>query len=1057
MAMRSPTEDSALIADGAERRAIREDLDTTILVEAAAGTGKTRSLVERMVALVATGKTTVDRLSAVTFTIRAAAQLKQRFQGALERALRQESHSGRRERLAAGLKSIDLCFVGTIHAFAARLLRERPVEAGIEPGFVEMDEPENGAARQEAWDRFAERLFVTGDPRLARLIELHVRLSDLTDAFKDVCENSDVEAATSPRLPEPDFSGARAQVADFLQRVAAGLRSAAPPGGWDDFQEAVGRAVRLSELLDSSRAADFVEILRILRPVTVHDAAGAWKKQMDRLREDVVKPSLIQWAEYVHPDVMPLLLEAREEFRQWRRRNGRANFQDLLVEARDLLRDHPSVRAALFTRFTPILVDEFQDTDPIQAEILFYLTGTDREELDWRRLQPAAGSLFVVGDPKQSIYRFRRADILTYQEVRESVERCGRVLRLSTNFRSTPALCAWVNGTFARTEFFGGGPTPLQAAYVPMVAWKTRQTGGPAAVRIDAPAGRDLTVVETDSRRIADFIAAAVALGERRPDDFLLLFRRRKFMAHYAQALEARGIAADLGGGSAFGDSEDLGALLPVLQALADPDDPVAFVAALRGPLFGVDDDDLYRFSRGGGRFHFRSTPPDTASPRLTEAFDLFREGEELIRSLPPAAAIARLVARLGLTARAAAQPLGQSRAGNLAKALAAARKFSAEGLDFAGVVRELDSLRHQDSIEQMSLEPGRAGAVRLLTTHGAKGLEAPVVFLAEPTREPAGGRDVFIDRNVSPPVGAFRVTRSIGERIRLEIGRPKGWQQMQKTEEQFEEAEKARLLYVAATRAEEQLIVSVKRNKSGKAAGPWCLLDPYVKATLPDPTPPPQRTPQSPGEPPAAELAAFRARASERRAAAARPGYRVGSVTAIAHAQGERPRWEWTGKGMSWGRVLHGLLEASMRDPALDLRACAANLLAEEGRPAQELDEAVALAQAVHASPLWKRALSSPRCLVEVPFALSVPAETEGEAAGAELLIGAIDLVFEEADAWFVVDYKSDIVSENRSKLVDFYRPQVARYRRYWEQLTGKKTRAGLYFIHTGEEVWLE
>ncbi len=920
-----------------------------------------------------------------------------------------------------------------------------------------MDEPENGTARQEAWDRFVERLFVRGDPRLARLIELHVRLSDLTESFADVCENSDVDVAPPARTPEPDFASARAEVDDFLQRAAAALPSAPPAGGWTGFQEAVRRARRLSELLDPSRAADFVEILRVLRSGNIREGAGGWRKQVDRLRDEVVKPSLTRWAEYVHPDVMPLLLEARDEFRSWRRKNGRANFQDLLVEARDLLRDHADVRAALFHRFTPILVDEFQDTDPIQAEILFYLTGSDPEERDWRRLQPVPGALFVVGDPKQSIYRFRRADILTYQEVRRSIESCGRVLRLSTNFRSTPAVCAWVNQTFARPEFFGGGPSPLQADYVPLIPSKPDRSEGPAALRSETPAegNAEQPVLEADSARIADVIAASVARGERRPEDFLLLFRRRKPMARYAEALEARGIATDLGGGKAFGASEDLSALLPILRALADPDDPVALVAALRGPVFGMDDDSLYRFARAGGHFRFRSALPAPAEPRLAEAFELFREGEDLVRTLPPGAAIARLVQRLGLAALAAAQPLGQSRAGNLTKAVAAARKFSAEGMDYGGVVRELDGLRKQDLIEQMSLEPGRIGAVRLLTIHGAKGLEAPVVILAAPTGHPIKGRNVFVDRSASPPLGAFRVAKRIGDFAFDEIALPPGWKQMRETEELFEEAEEARLLYVAATRAEELLVVSIKRNKNGSAAGPWARLDRSVHAALPQPAAAPPTPLASAGDPPVRDLAAFRALAAERRARAREPGYGVASVTTVAHADAARPDWQWTGKGMSWGRVLHGLLEASMKDPSLDLQACGANLLAEEERSPSELAEAVRLVESVRSSDLWRRALAARRCLVEVPFALTIPGE--GGADAASVLTGAIDLVFEEDDGWIVVDYKSDIVEGDLTPLVDFYRPQVAQYRRYWEELTGRKTKAGLYFIPRAEEVWLE
>ncbi|HEY4228848.1 MAG TPA: UvrD-helicase domain-containing protein, partial [Thermoanaerobaculia bacterium] len=145
------------LPDEAARRAIREELGTTLLVEAAAGTGKTESLVERMVGLIRTGRAPVDRLSAVTFTIKAAAELSQRFQSRLEVAAR-GARGEERERLVDALARLDTAFVGTIHAFCARLLRERPVEAGVDPGFEEMEQPEDEVARREAWERYAERL-----------------------------------------------------------------------------------------------------------------------------------------------------------------------------------------------------------------------------------------------------------------------------------------------------------------------------------------------------------------------------------------------------------------------------------------------------------------------------------------------------------------------------------------------------------------------------------------------------------------------------------------------------------------------------------------------------------------------------------------------------------------------------------------------------------------------------------------------------------------------------------------------------------------------------------
>ena len=1051
------TDETAATADAPTRRAIETELSTTMLVEAAAGTGKTSSLVARMVALVATGAARVENLSAVTFTIRAAAQLSQRFQNELEKRRESEADAGRRRNLDDALRALESSFVGTIHAFCARLLRERPVEAGVDPAFREMDEPEDNVARDEAWERHIQSLFVANDPAIPRLAALGVRLGDLREAYDEICENSDVRPAIGPETPEPDFAEARRRVGAFLELAAGAMPAEAGPDGWTGFESAVRRAVRLSALLDTSRGPDFVQVLQALRGSKAREKAPrALKAALESLQEEVVKPALRQWAEHLHPIVIPLLVAARDAYRDWRRENGRLNFQDLLLEARDLLRARPDVRRALRGRFTPILVDEFQDTDPIQAEILFYLTGEDSDESDWRKLKPAPGSLFVVGDPKQSIYRFRRADIETYQTVRRLIEESGgKVLTLSTNFRSSATLCDWVNRVFGRPDFFPPTPTRQQAAYVALEANRSGGAGSPAVYRLEVPGSGNRVdpVVQNDSEQVSRFIAAAIASRQRSPGDFMILFRRRRYMGAYARALEERGVPYEIGGGGAFGESDELAALMPVLESLADPDDPVPFVAALRGPVFGVDDDALYRFARAGGRFRFTAVPPSDADPRIVRAARLLREALAEIEALPPAAAIARLCGRLGLTALAAAEELGASRAGNLLKALAAARKFSAEGLDFAAVVRELGRMREEDLIEQMSVEPGRPGVVRLLTLHGAKGLEARVVFLAEPAADNFPPRDFWIDRESEPPLGHFRIVQRLGQRGEQDLAVPPGWDAMLEAEKAFEQAENVRLLYVGATRAEDLLVVSIKRTAAGKAAGPWAPLDRYMPATLAMPAPTPGgRRDSPPGlAEPAEEAREARAR---RLAACAAPSYAVVSVTDVAHAA-EKPAWERTGRGMSWGRVLHGVLETAMRDPKADLRLIAANLLAEEERPAGDLDDVVRVVEGVRKSPLWRRALASKHRLAEVPFALPVDPVDLGLAGapGATVLQGAIDLVFEEADGWVLVDYKSDTVTpENRADLEAYYAAQVAHYRRYWEKLTGRRTRAGLFFLHTGE-----
>ncbi len=1045
------------LPDEDARRAIREDLGTSLLVEAAAGTGKTTSLVERMTALIRTGATTIDRLSAVTFTIKAAAELSERFQTSLEAAARAASGE-EKSRLDAALSRLDSAFVGTIHAFCARLLRERPVEAGVDPGFDEMDEPENAAARLEAWERYTERLFTDENPILPRLSALNVRLEDLRQTYETLSDNEDVVPSIGAEETAPDFSAERAAVAKFLGRAQAELPTEMPPGGWTDYQEAVRRAARLVALRDTADAAAFAQVLDALdRAKKKGTEAGRLRAEFETLCREALEPGLRRWREFLHPILMRAVAPAAQDYAAWRLRHGRLNFQDLLLIARDLLRGHPRVRTAFQDRFLPILVDEFQDTDPIQAEILFYLTGADVEEKDWKKLTPRPGSLFVVGDPKQSIYRFRRADIETYSAVRERLEKSGRVLHLSSNFRSTGRLCAWVNGAFARE--FPPASTPQQAAWVPLSA--RRAEGEPAVFRLQTRTSGPATapVVEQDSLRIARAIEGAVGRGERAPGDFLVLFRTRKFMSEYARALEARGIPYELSGGGAFKDSEELRTLLPLLATISDPDDPVPFAAVLRGPLFGVDDEALYRHSRSGGRFSFRAALPPDPDPRIARACDLLREGEALAQSLPPGAAIARLGERLGWTAYAGARELADSRAGNLLKAMAAARTFSGEGLDFAGVVAELERLTNEGYIEEMSARPGRPGAVRLLTVHGAKGLEAPVVFLADPRRERDRPIRFTIDRRLASARGHWRVIRETEGFGVVEVAEPPAWEELETAAEAFDEAERLRLLYVAATRARDMLVVSLwKQGRSENAQGPWCALAPYLTQELPEPGPGP--APPQPARFAAVgrELEAFRRERLRRRQASAVPSYGVVSVTDVAHL-GEKPAWESTGRGMSWGRVLHGALEAAMRDPKADLRLVAANLLAGEERPAGDLDDVVRIVEGVRKSPLWTRALASKTRLAEVPFALSVPAQelNRAEAPAGTVLQGAIDLVFEEPDGWVLVDYKSDTVTpENRAALEAFYAPQIGHYRRYWERLTGRPTRAGLFFLHTGELVML-
>jgi ATP-dependent helicase/nuclease subunit A len=415
-------------ADQAERDRIANDLDVTMMVEAAAGTGKTTSLVTRMVALVVSGKYRATELAAITFTRKAGAQLREKFQEALEK----ESERTRSPRIGDALAELDRTFLGTTHAFCGRLLRERPVEAGLEPEFRELDEQQARIHAADFWLGWWEARAAAGDERIARARKVGAKASDLLPAFRAVVGNPDV-TMIAEETPRPDLKPVCEAVAKEVERL---LPLLAPPS---DEKDAFGDMIRevhaTAESADLDDVRDQVRLLAEAKPLKA--VLKRWPPDRKALATQIrdewldfvngeIEPVRRRWREHVHGVLMEVVVPAAEDYATQRKHDGVVTFDDLLLRTRDLLRDFPEVRRYFQSRFRVLLVDEFQDTDPLQAEILFYLTGEETEGKRWRKLVPRSGSLFIVGDPKQSIYRFRRADISTYIEVRELIRRGGR-------------------------------------------------------------------------------------------------------------------------------------------------------------------------------------------------------------------------------------------------------------------------------------------------------------------------------------------------------------------------------------------------------------------------------------------------------------------------------------------------------------------------------------------------------------------------------------------------------------------------------------------------------
>ena len=852
------------LTDRADRLLVRDGLDETVIVEAAAGTGKTTELVARILNVLATGRADIDQIVAVTFTEKAAGELKLRIRQELETARQRAGDSNVHANLTDAIQRLEEAHVSTIHGFCADLLRERPVEAGADPLFDVLTEPR------------AERLFAD-----AFRGWLHERLEDPPEGVRRALRRS---------VWSPDGRDRADGPIDRLRRAARELAE------WRDFDGAwrrdpfdrdavLGRAIARSRefaalsaspssardplFLDTRPIREFAhEIDTVMRfgvpgqSSHVPGASEGWdydgwearaidlaqNRNLRRARRgrergygagierdavwtayETLMNELDEFQRAADADLAALLrgelAGALTRYKDLKQRAGALDFVDLLLRARDLLVGHPRVRQAFQSRFTHLFVDEFQDTDPLQAEILLLLAADDPAERDWRRVRPVPGKLFLVGDPKQAIYRFRRADVETYQEVRDLLEARGaRRAYLHTSFRATPNIQRVINAAFE--PVMDGNRDTLQAQYVALSTHRPESTGQPSLVVLPVPE-------PYGQRRVAGYaieksLPAAVGafvhwllresgwtITERtardelpmsipvQPQHVCILFRR--FLQYgedvtrpYVEALEARGVPHLLVGGKSFHDREEVETVRAALAAIEWPDDDVSVFATLRGALFAIDDESLFLFRHRHKSLHPFRVPADPEYPAIVEALTLLRRLHSRRNYRPVADTITELLtatrAHVGFVLRNA----GEQALANVLHVAELARQYEAGGgISFRGFVETLnDQADGGQAAEAPILEEGTDG-VRLMTTHKAKGLEFPVVILADITAKLKSDR---ADRLVDRAKNACYMR--LGRWTPIELAAA------EQAEIARDEAEGVRVAYVAATRARDLLVV---------------------------------------------------------------------------------------------------------------------------------------------------------------------------------------------------------------------------------------------------------
>ena len=779
-----------------QKRAI--EAEGVVFVSAGAGTGKTTVLVERFCRALAERGLPVDSLLVITYTDRAAGELRSRIRAAL--------HERGRHDLA---RELDGAWISTIHGFCSRLLRQNAVAAGIDPSFRQLDSEQALVLAREAFGAALEEFCADGDPARTALLVSYGR-EGLRRMIISTYET--LRSAGRPLELVLEEAPAREERESALRREAEAL--AADPDAGEPARLCARELVEL--LAEHPSGAGLLDLARFKARKCAKTAA--YEEARKALEQQA-------WDELALSDrdlIEELLRGFERSYRAAKDAASALDFEDLQTMARDLLRRDRSVLERERLRFRSLLVDEFQDTNRLQCELIDLLAG----EVGAASSAGAGGveELFFVGDEFQSIYRFRHADVDVFRERRAS---SGGVLDLTLNYRSRPELLAAVNHLFAPE--FG-------EEFLPLVAGSEFEPATTPAVELlvtDKTSYSGLDWRRAEARRIAARARRLIDDGEADPGEIVLLFAAGTDSEVYEQELRALGLPTYRATGRGYYGQQQVLDLLAYLRLLHNRYDDEALFTVLASPFVGISNDALVLLRRAAPRRPLfsgleRGSPPglDEEDERLLRAF---RQRYERLAVASETLSLEQLceqiVSEHDYDLALLAQWDGRQRYANLRKLARMARSFEElRGPDIEGFVAFVSDLGAAGaSAQEAPAEEEGSDSIRLLTIHSAKGLEFRVVIVADAGR---GSPNPSSDEILVLADGrfGFRVADPGGGRRRHALG----YESVRRLDLAQEQAERRRLYYVAMTRAIERLIVSgaIDQGRSSDAATPigWVL-----------------------------------------------------------------------------------------------------------------------------------------------------------------------------------------------------------------------------------------
>ncbi len=1072
-------------------------LDCNFVIDAGAGSGKTTLITRRLLNLIIDGEVSLSRIVAITFTKKAAGQLQFKIKELLEKSLENNSLPDYKKLLIKrALQDLQVSYISTIHSFCHLMLSERPFEANLDPYFKELDDISKNKLIQEEWKIFWER--IVSEEReditnLLRYVDKNIG-RNIMNLGMLIVENSDLNIPKGSTA----FTEGTTELVESMLSTAEQISSMLPScidksdKGYEYITNDFLPKIRELEIVPNTLLVRHLKQFKIL---TNKGAMKNWspKEHITFIKEELTQLKVIieEWKRIINDKVYQISINLAKEFAdQFKKKTfeeGYLSYQDTLLYARNLLRDNLEVRGYFQNKFDVILVDEFQDTDPLQAEIIFFLSEEEPNAKDYTDVKLKSGKLFIVGDPKQSIYRFRRADIEIYEKVKKLIEKNeGEVLDLQTNFRSTSNVIDYVNYTFGK---YIKKPEDgnYQPDYVKLLPYRSENLDKSCPVKLITCCQSVYSEEQNDieARRQLEFISVARYLNhvvrdkslriikpecpnfekitdkDKRPvtyADVLILTRTYTNMDLLEASLKSFDIPYTVIGNKKYFTTNEIRSCLNLLLALDNPDDRLSLIAVLKGPFFGHSDEALFLYQYTGGELNFTKEPSKDVvdDEDIRYSLSIINHVATKKNEVHPANILLDIYNRTRFLVPISLKKDRAQLYGNLFKLLELSDTLSQSNtITFSEYVDILNTyVSHGYEEPDYLIREEEEDAVKVMTIHKAKGLEAPVVIMIDTESGMLGRIDYIIDRE----------RELLTSRISKDYA-PLQWDEIVEDEKKRLLAEEYRLLYVTVTRARDYFITFCHhpeiKTKGGNAY--------YSMLGLPE---------LLNGSDENVEIITYKDIDDfyssdyldgidkqiigqdenifeEREKEYEKEIRKFKEINALKNIEVKTPtdasekvfdydkdNYDIEKQEIYWGKdvgkLIHKIFEIIdfiNEDNSVEFitNLMKSNVKKHFTKIEQKklIDDIVFLISEIKKDHLWIEIKKSERVLREVPFSVTLDGTCYR---------GIIDLVYHSSKGWIIVDYKTDLVNNsNAEKRAQDYSSQLKIYKKAFQQATGE------------------